>query len=121
MISFSDMVTIVKQIKFRDWEIRVHIPNEKGSPYLKITYLDKDTQSDKVELQHCRKWQLSYHMVPSEVIRTAYKAVCAAMEHEVDENFRYKGRLIYNPHIDLDQMAEWMIGKERISVRETNG
>lgn len=116
MISFEEIKALVSNVKFKDWNIDVYrIQNEP--PYLKITYLDRDTQTSEIELQHCRKWQLSYHMVPSEVVRTAYKAVLAAMEHEVDEHFRYKGKLIYNPHIDLDQVADWM-SLEKISVRE---
>jgi hypothetical protein len=55
-------------------------------------------------------------MTPSEVVRTAYKAVVAAQEHEVGEHFKYKNELIYCPHVDVEALVE--IAKDnRIDVR----
>ncbi len=103
MLSLEDMQMIVDQIKFRDWQFNLF--NGGGHPYLKITFYDKDIRTDHLELQHCRKWQLSPHMVPSEIVRTAHKAVLAAMEHEADERFTYKGVRVFDPHTDLNWIA----------------
>lgn len=51
-----------------------------------------------------RKWNLSSHMVPGEVVQTALAAVLAWYEHEAREAFTYKGKAIFNPHISLEEL-----------------
>lgn len=53
-----------------------------------------------------RKWLLSVHMTVSEVVRTAYKAIQAAEEHEMAENFRYKGVALFDPHRNVDLLVK---------------
>jgi len=62
-----------------------------------------------------RKWLLSPHMTKTEIVRTCYLAVKRAVAHEVDERFTYMGKRIYDPHIDVDALAEVC---ERMDVRE---
>lgn len=45
---------------------------------------------------------LSPNMTKSELVQTAMKAVLAAEEHEAREHFRYRGKCIFGPHIDVD-------------------
>ena len=52
-----------------------------------------------------RKWFLSPHMTPSELIQTALKAALTAAEHEVREAFTYKGKAIFGPHIDVEELV----------------
>ena len=63
-----------------------------------------DSFNGKVETQYCRKWMLSYWMTNSEIVRTAYKAIEAAVLHEMQEDFRYKSEPIYRPHIDVEAL-----------------
>lgn len=51
-----------------------------------------------------RKWLLSPHMTRSEVVATAFKAVLTYVEHEVREAFRYRGRAVFGPHINIDAL-----------------
>ena len=53
-----------------------------------------------------RKWRLSEHMTKSEIVQTALKAVLAFEEHEVRENFKYRGQAIFDPHYDVDALYE---------------
>lgn len=53
-----------------------------------------------------RKWRLSRHMVRSEVVQTALKAILTFEEHEIRERFLYRGRAIFDPHYDIDQLWE---------------
>ncbi len=55
--------------------------------------------------QRSRKWRLSEHMTRSEVVQTALKAVLTAVEHEAREKFLYRGRAIFGPHFDVDELA----------------
>lgn len=58
--------------------------------------------------QFCRKWFVSLYSTDSEVVRTAYLAVVQAEMHEVNENFTYKNARIFDPHTNLDALAEYM-------------
>lgn len=55
-------------------------------------------------------------MVDAEIVRTVHKAVRAAMEHEVDEQFKYDGAVLFHPHHDLDALVAFA-KKKKISVR----
>jgi hypothetical protein len=43
-------------------------------------------------------------MIKDEIIQTAYKAVEAAVLHEMRESFKYRGRAIFDPHISVDTL-----------------
>ena len=116
--TIESITSIVENCEFNDWMFRVGVSND-NTPYLQVLFKDKDRITGVEEIQRCRKWQLSYHMVNSEVVRTAYKAVEAAMLHEVQEAFKYRGARIFNPHVDLDALAESMrSGEVGVSLRD---
>lgn len=118
MQTIENIERIVSEISFKDWTIKVG-QYECKTPYLQVLFYDADRITGEKELQRCRKWILSYHMVDSEVIRTAFKAIETAMLHEVQEEFKYKGVRIFNPHLDLDELVDSIKNKEvGISIRE---
>ncbi|PTS86452.1 hypothetical protein DBR00_02535 [Pseudomonas sp. HMWF032] len=53
-----------------------------------------------------RHWLLSPHMTEGEIVQTAWLALQVAMEHEMRENFRYKGAMVFGPHFDICALAE---------------
>src|SRR4051812_18073238 len=78
----------LKDVRFTDWEIRVHMDGER--PYLQVGFWDFDAELPPAEqacktYQKGRKWMLSPHMTKSEVIQTAFKAIMTALEHETRE------------------------------------
>lgn len=80
-------------------------------PFLQVGFWDYDASQtthvqNKKTYQHGRKWMLSPHMTKSEVIQTAFKAVMTAMEHEVREKFRYKGKPVFGPHFNVDTLYD---------------
>jgi len=50
---------------------------------------------------HGRKWYISPHAIPAEIVQTALKAALTSAEHEVREHFLYQGRAVFGPHLDL--------------------
>ncbi len=105
-MTFQDFKYIVSQISFRDWEFRTM---EKGDGYLlQVRFMSPDSTSDNPTpvLQSCRKWYVSTHASKAEVVRTAWKAIEAAVIHEAQEQFQYRGTAIYNPHLDPDSVTE---------------
>lgn len=54
-----------------------------------------------------RRWYLSCEATKSEVVQTALKIVLTAVEHEAREQFLYRGRAVFGPHMDVD--ALWSV------------
>lgn len=104
MMNRLDVETIISEIKFRDWKFKV---NWNDRPYLQIEFIAPDTHNENSlpELQFSRKWWLSPHMCENEIVRTAYKAVKTAIEHEMDEQFTFKKQRIFDPHMDYTNLA----------------
>lgn len=116
MQTLESITAIVANCQFNDWTFFV---GNDGRTYLQVLFKDKDRISGEESIQRCRKWYLSDHMVNSEVVRTAYKAVEAAVIHEAQEAFKYRGARVYNPHLDLDQLADAILTKDvGVSLRE---
>jgi len=101
MQTLESIKRLISAVKFNDWKF--NIKENKGVPYLQITFMAKGsfTDDETLELQKCRKWMLSYYMCEEEVVSTAYKAMLAAVEHEAREQFFWEGQAIYRPHYDI--------------------
>lgn len=97
-------------VRYKDWEFHVKkkVTNgvEQDAFYLQIQFMAPDNFTGKPERQYCRKWLLSEHMTATEIVRTAFLAVVQAERHELEENFKYKGRDIYNSHLSVDALCE---------------
>ena len=52
-----------------------------------------------------RKWRLSEHMTTSEIVQTAFAAALHFEEHELRENFSYRGQAVFGPHFDVDDLV----------------
>lgn len=116
MQTLDKIKSIVSHVKYKDWQFVV---GKKGDGFLiQVQFMGEDTDgSGKLELQKCRKWFVSQHSVDSEVIRSCFLAIRQAEEHELCEHFHYKGHQVYNPHLDMNSMAEF-ISKKPFEVRK---
>lgn len=61
---------------------------------------------DKPEWQHGEKRYISQHAAKNEVVNAAFDLVKKFYEHEIRELFKYRGQPIYQPHQDVDALAE---------------
>jgi hypothetical protein len=104
MQTTSTIERLISEIKYKDWDIVLRY--DKLRPYIQVQFNAPDAFTGEVERQYCRKWMLSYYMTDSEVVRTAYKAVEAAVLHELQEDFRFVGEPIYRPHFDVYELCE---------------
>lgn len=109
LLQLDDFRDILKDVRFRDWRVVVNPhPNEPARLYMQVRTVtpdNMDPNSEPVEWGG-RKYDLSPYMCKSEVVRTAYLAIKKAMDHEVDEQFTYRGLPIYDPHFDVDKLWE---------------
>lgn len=75
-----------------------------GRLYLVVSYWAECTDTGNNTFWRGRKWYLSEHMTLDEVVKTAYAACKAAVEHEVMEAFRIGGRKVFNPHAPYEHL-----------------
>lgn len=109
MLSTDQILAIVYDIKYLDWEIAVDLldPNESDRLYLQVRVKNGiDNTNGAPYSWKGRKWALSHHMTETEIVKTALVAIKAAVEHEALENFKYKGVTIFDPHISVDDLLD---------------
>ena len=114
-MTYQYMTELANLITYKDWKILVKTDGPRA--YLQVEFIDRDLVSGLLSPQRGRKWFLSEHMTRSEFVQTAFKAVLTAEEHEAREQFRYRGRMIFGPHFDVDAMVEFAGNKENIDLR----
>lgn len=102
--TLHSLQTLLSDVKFREWDFHVYETGDRF--YLQLSFIADDCDDGIPVILKTRKWLLSSHMTNSEVIQTALKAVLTALEHEAREQFTYKGRQIFGPHLDLDALVE---------------
>ena len=89
---------IVTLIEYRlEWRFRV----TAGADMVVFLQVVMDPE-DSGPLTLCRRWVIENDAERADVIRTAFKALLAAEEHECRERFKYRGHAIFGPHGDPD-------------------
>ena len=97
---------ILDDCTFNHWKIQAH-RDEDGRLYLQVSEEGVPCNyTGKPYEWKGRKWMLSQHMTKSEIVMTALKATLTAVEHESREQFKYRGRSVYDPHYDVDKLWE---------------
>lgn len=107
MFTLEQIKEVVTQVRYLDWDILVRVDGER--PYIQVYGHGPDpNEGMKNASWSSRKWFVSPHMCKNEIIRTAYKAIQAAVEHEMNEFFLYRGQQIFSPHMNYDITADMM-------------
>lgn len=100
-----------------NWRLDVRCEGYESRSYLQVVDLTAFCNvTDEPAPWSGRKWFLSPHMTASEIVQTALKAVLTAMEHEIRENFKYRGVTVFDPHLDVDALVEFR-KTHQLSVR----
>lgn len=103
-LTVDEINTVISNVKYKD--LVFYLGNDNGRPYLQIHFYAKDRNTGEIALQKSRKWMLSSYMTETELVRTAHMAVEMAELHEVNERFKYKGQIIYNPHTSVQALLK---------------
>lgn len=74
--------------------------------YLQYYYRSKCNQTGADVMWYGRKWYLSEHMLDDEIVKTAYAAFKAVVEHEMMEGFKVDGIILFNPHINFEELLK---------------
>lgn len=108
-MEFVDNITLPEGLKLK---VGVH---PEGRQYLQIYQESICNRTGKPYNEGGRKWDISKYMTESEIVFTVWKAVLTFMEHELREQFMYKGKRIFDPHIDVNALLSVC---EQRSVRD---
>ncbi len=103
MLTKEEIKYIVGRVKYLDWEL--YVGDMGDGLYVQVRFDAPDSETGEVMRQHCRKWYMSLWMTETEVVDTVYKAVEAAVIHEMKESFTYRGEMIHNPHTSVKARA----------------
>jgi hypothetical protein len=74
--------------------------------YVQDTYSRLDSITGVEGTGFGRKWHISPWATDSEIVLTCLKAAITNSEHEIREGFTYKGKRIFQPHIDVNVLWE---------------
>jgi len=74
--------------------------------FLQVSYLAPCTNTGKLELWKGRKYYLSDYMTEDEIVKTAYVAFEQAVKHEVMEGFKKNGVIVFNPHVNHEELIK---------------
>lgn len=116
MMDAGEMYEVLQACSYRDWTF--FLGHDGDQPWLQVRFMEADLGTGGHIQQYGRKWRLSRHMTRSELVQTAFLAVLTAVEHEAREGFRYRGRMVFGPHLDVDALAEFVGRRENLSIRE---
>lgn len=83
---------------------RDNVRPKDGRIFLQIIFDTACTKNKEQKEWHGRKWYLSDAMTNDEIIKTAYSALKAAVEHEAMEGFKVDGVILFNPHLDFEEL-----------------
>lgn len=115
--TFERAYCLLADLKCGDMNWRLSVSG--GAIMLQATFPAPDCNTGKEVEQRGRKWYISPHMTNSEIVQTAFLAAKVAMEHELREMFKYKGKAIFGPHFSSDQLHEFASrGEEVIDARQ---
>lgn len=100
----SEVQAILDNIKYLDWKFTVkgRIANPEVPVSMQVSFEAPCTKTGEEQGWKSRKWIISQHMVKSEIVLTAFKAMMTAIEHEARESFFVEGQPIFGPHINVD-------------------
>lgn len=106
----TDLMAIMNEVSLPGHEFHAgHYTDLHGKAvdawYIQDTYIRRDSVTGMVERGFGRKWHVSCHATVSEVVLTMLKAAITDAEHEVREEFSYKGKHIFQPHIDVQALV----------------
>jgi hypothetical protein len=75
--------------------------------YLQVRVWREDCLVDGLEdFGYGGRFQVSPHSSESEIVQKALAAMLSFDEHEIRERFTYKGKNVFNPHIDINALLK---------------
>ncbi len=91
--------------------------HDPGRFYFQIKCWRKDVITGEMGWGYGGKAYLSPHATDSELLQTLFGLYKGYWEHEARENFEWRGRRVFGPHISTEAM--WEVAR-RVDLRSAN-
>jgi hypothetical protein len=99
MLAFEEAEKILSQVECSPYELRFDRLEGSDKWFLQVRLWRPDTVTGEWGWRSGGKYYVSPHSTPGELVRKCLAAVLAYAEHEVRENFLFRGRRVFGPHI----------------------
>ena len=107
LTALSNAAEVLQNVAFPGYTFQIEGSFQGDeATYLQALFYAPDCKTGHLVKQRTRKWLLSPHMTPSELVQTAFKCVLASIEHETRERFTYLGQPIFGPHFDVNDLVK---------------
>jgi len=108
-LSWADIAAILSTITYKPGWAFLLLSDDADRPYIQVQVSAEASEARSPFQSGVHPWRggkvyLSYHMCRQEIVGAAFGAIRAAEEHEMREWFRYRGRSIFNPHLDPEAL-----------------
>lgn len=110
-LTFNELSTILRMEVIIDLfgkQQRWKIEERAGGFLVQIGFNIPCTTTGKVGWHWGGKQYVSLHACKGEIVNKAFGMFKSFVEHELREMFYYKGTQIYNPHLDVDKLQEFV-------------
>lgn len=119
MLTLKDMHDLIDTITYKPgYKVLLkRDAGEDGRRFVQVAFERPDIVTGEMGVGYSGKRYVSEHMAKSEFVALVFGTFLALEEHECREMFKYRGRRIFGPHIDVDQL--WEVAR-KVDVRETS-
>ena len=100
-----EIANVVSRCSFPGYTFRI-AADGRGAWYLQAHYDEPDSLTGAPSVQYTRRWFLSPQMAEGEIVQTVFKCVLTSAEHRTREFFRYMGRAVFGPHLNIERLWE---------------
>ncbi|WNN95131.1 hypothetical protein SEA_MAGRITTE_180 [Microbacterium phage Magritte] len=114
--TFEDRLRgIVAQIELgMNCQVRIGFSAERQEHFVQIKCYRMDVITKKMGWGRGGKYWPSPHSTRNEIVQAIFGLYKGYWEHEARENFTYRGRRVFGPHMDVDQI--WTVAN-KVDVR----
>lgn len=105
---YGSLMSFIEDLRFTGWPLgwRYVAIVDSERLYLQVEFERKDINTGELGWGRGRRWEISRDMDEGSIVKTAFAATKAILEHEGHEGFEYRGVRLFDPHFDLHRMME---------------
>ena len=103
MTTKDALVDAMLDVKFPGYSFKAE-EGDDGSFRIRARYFDTDVDTGRMERQETRWWTINADWTKGQIVQTMFKCILTSKEHFTREHFLYRGRAIFGPHFDIDEL-----------------
>jgi hypothetical protein len=98
------LIDVLRHVQYKDWHLRC-VTGLDGL-YIEWKAPVKCIHTGNTVVLSSRPRYLRHDISESELVRMAFDCARDMEMHELGENFRYRGKRVFNPHISVPHLLE---------------